>query len=236
MRILLVDDSDLIRRLISAALRDFGVSDIIEAESGETALAILNRETGIDLVITDWHMPGISGFELLTYLRSMPKYREIPVILSTSESDGASVVAALKAGATNYIIKPYGKQQLAEKILPLIRAKSDSQAAQSGTIGLDGLGAVLQFLMHSGRSGYCELQNDSESGCIYFNAGRIEGAQSTHHSGEEALYHCFFANMKSYRFYEKDVHVPKPSVITASSTALLMEAARRLDIHRSING
>lgn len=235
MRILLVDDSDMIRRLISAALRDFGVTDIVEAESGETALALLNRESGIDLVITDWHMDGISGFELLTYLRAMPRYKDIPVIMSTSESDGQSVVAALKAGATNYIIKPYGKQQLAEKILPFIKAKIDPQAAQSGKIGPDGLGAILQFLMNSGRSGYCELEGDDQSGCIYFNSGRIEGAQSAHQNGEEALYECFLANMKTYRFYEKSVPVPPASAIHASSTAVLIEAARRMDTHRAKN-
>src|SRR5471030_1573534 len=103
MLVLVVDDSRTIRTLLSFALKEMGATEVLEADCAEKAEAILRVCFNVDLIITDWHMPGISGLELLKRLRAQPRFAATPIVLSTSEAGGDNVVAALRAGATNYI-------------------------------------------------------------------------------------------------------------------------------------
>src|SRR5579862_6417129 len=132
MIVLVVDDSRMIRQLLAAELTDLGVNQVLEAESAAQAEAVLKICFNVDLIMTDWHMPGMSGFELLKKLKADPRFSSTPIIMTTSETAGENVVAALQPGATNYLIKPFGRKQLVEKIGPYIKAAKANASSSSG--------------------------------------------------------------------------------------------------------
>ncbi|MEN8904607.1 MAG: response regulator [Clostridiales bacterium] len=120
MRLLSVDDSMVVRKIIKAAVAvlDF---DLEEAENSIEAFEILDKFNGvIDLVLLDWNMPGLSGYELLNALKKDIKYREIPVMMVTAESSKESIVNAIEAGAVNYMVKPFTMEELIKKIMECI--------------------------------------------------------------------------------------------------------------------
>jgi len=117
MRILSVDDSLVVRKIIRGAAETLGI-DMLEAEDGYDALKVLEKEEGnIDLILLDWNMPGMNGYELLLELKSDEKYYNIPIMMVTTEGQKESIIAAVKAGASNYMIKPFAIDELAKKIL-----------------------------------------------------------------------------------------------------------------------
>jgi len=238
MRVLVVDDSQIMRRMLTHTLRQLGASEVIQAESANQAMKLLDENFTVDLILTDWHMPGMSGLELLKYLRSWPRYKNTPVIMSTSESAGENVVLAIRAGATNYLIKPFTKVDLAEKVTPYLHSLSigpgDRPAAsgrviQTGVLRKGDLGAVLQFLMHSRRTGCCEIETDTCSAAIFLIEGRISGASYQLQKKEAAFFTCFQVPLKLYRFCETDTPCPPGCEIRTPGPALLIEAARRFD-------
>ena len=113
MRILLVDDSRTIRSIQKNTLRGLGYEDVVEADDGLEALAAVVASPP-DVIILDWNMPNMDGPTFLRKLRA--KGSAIPVIMCTTESEKSRVVAAIKAGANNYVVKPFTPQVLAEKI------------------------------------------------------------------------------------------------------------------------
>ncbi len=116
MKILVVDDSGIIRRAISKIAVNQGYKPI-EAENGADGLAKLRKHgTDIGLVILDWNMPVMDGFELLTKIRSMQEYQHIPVVMATSDGAEEDVVKAIKAGADAYLVKPFTPEALSERI------------------------------------------------------------------------------------------------------------------------
>jgi len=122
-KILLVEDAKAIRRLESKMLKDTGFRNIIEADDGEEAVRILEAQDDVGLIISDWNMPNKTGLELLEWLRAHPKYKRIPFIMATAQGEKKQVVRAIKAGANNYIIKPFGRRDLKtaiEETLPII--------------------------------------------------------------------------------------------------------------------
>jgi two-component system chemotaxis response regulator CheY len=116
MRILLVDDSVTMRRIQKTQITNLGVSDIIEAGDGEEAFRKLNESMPIDLVMLDWNMPIMDGFTLLKKIRADAKFKNVKVIMCTSESEKNRVVDALKSGANNYLVKPFTPEALKEKL------------------------------------------------------------------------------------------------------------------------
>jgi two-component system chemotaxis response regulator CheY len=116
MKLLLVDDSQTMRRIQRTQLNGLGITDIIEASHGEEALAVLKAQGPVDAMMLDWNMPVMDGFTLLTKLRAMPEYKEVKIIMCTSESEKSKVVEAIKAGANNYLIKPFTPESLKEKL------------------------------------------------------------------------------------------------------------------------
>ena len=237
MLILVIDDSQTIRRLISRTLNEMGTLQIVEADSTEKALSIL-KFCIPDIIITDWHMPGMSGLELVKELRSRPHYKNTPIIMSTSESAGENVVAALHAGVSNYIIKPFKQQQLSEKIRPFIKAASTPSSmtmkavSQSGTLGASELGNLLQFFIQSRKTGRCELQCANCVGEIYFVEGQIKGARYQLQKGVEAFCTCFTVPVKFYKFVEIAPEIAKDCAINNNSIELLLHAASLSDKHR----
>jgi two-component system chemotaxis response regulator CheY len=115
--VLVVDDSSTMRRIIKNSLfrYDFLEQNIFEAEDGVEALYILNS-THIDLIITDWNMPNMNGLELVKKVRNTNSFKDIPIIMVTTEGGKTEVITALKAGVNNYIIKPFTPSILKEKI------------------------------------------------------------------------------------------------------------------------
>jgi len=115
MKILIVDDFSTMRRIIKNLLRDLGFTNTVEADDGQTALPKL-RSGGIDFLITDWNMPGMTGIDLLKEVRSDDKLATLPVLMVTAEAKREQIVEAAQAGVNGYVIKPFTAAQLKEKI------------------------------------------------------------------------------------------------------------------------
>ncbi|PCI30605.1 MAG: chemotaxis protein CheY [SAR324 cluster bacterium] len=115
MRILVVDDFSTMRRIVKNILRQLGFNNVAEADDGTTALAKLKTEK-IDFVVTDWNMPKMSGLELLKEIRSDDSMKDIPVLMVTAEALQENIIAAIKAGVSNYIVKPFDAATMSDKI------------------------------------------------------------------------------------------------------------------------
>ncbi len=104
------------RRIIKNTLQRLGYEDILEAEHGVEAWDIMDTKEGIGVLITDWNMPEMNGLDLVKKVRADDRYKEIPIIMVTTEGGKAEVITALKAGVNNYIVKPFTPQVLKEKL------------------------------------------------------------------------------------------------------------------------
>ncbi|MCB2210809.1 response regulator [bacterium] len=113
MKILVVDDSATMRRIIINHLKQAGYSDIVEASNGVEALS---RMSGIELVLTDWNMPVMDGLSLVKEIRHNPNFSSVPIIMITTEGAKEEVLEALRNGVNDYIVKPFTKQIILEKI------------------------------------------------------------------------------------------------------------------------
>jgi two-component system chemotaxis response regulator CheY len=116
MRILLVDDSNTMRRIQKTQLAGLGIKDIFEADNGEIALIELSNNMPVDVILLDWNMPVMDGLAFLKKIRENAAYAGVKVIMCTSESEKTKVIEALKAGANNYIVKPFTPVALKEKL------------------------------------------------------------------------------------------------------------------------
>ena len=115
MPVLIVDDYNTMIRIIRNLLKQLGFVDIHDASDGSAALAKM-REQKFGLVISDWNMEPMTGYDLLKHIRSDPDLSETPFIMVTAESKTENVIAARKAGVSNYIVKPFNAQTLQTKI------------------------------------------------------------------------------------------------------------------------
>jgi two-component system chemotaxis response regulator CheY len=115
MPVLVVDDYNTMVRIIRNLLRQLGFEHIDEASDGSAALAKM-RERKYGLVISDWNMEPMTGYALLQEVRSDPDLSMTPFIMVTAESKTENVIAAKKAGVSNYIVKPFNAQTLRTKI------------------------------------------------------------------------------------------------------------------------
>ena len=115
IQILVVDDYRTMIRIIRNLLKQLGFEDVDDASDGASALAKL-RAKKYGLVISDWNMEPMTGYDLLQQVRSDPKLKRTPFIMVTAESKTENVIAAKKAGVSNYIVKPFNAQTLKSKI------------------------------------------------------------------------------------------------------------------------
>lgn len=116
-KILSVDDSTVIRRIIAGTVEVLGYATL-EASDGEEALGILKENhKEIILVLLDWNMPGMNGFELLKKIKADERYSGIPVMMVTTESERENIIRAIQAGAKHYLTKPFTQQDLAARIM-----------------------------------------------------------------------------------------------------------------------
>ena len=115
MPVLVVDDYNTMVRIIRNLLRQLGFQDVDDASDGSAALSKMEGKK-YGLVISDWNMEPMTGYELLKQVRANPQMAETPFIMITAESKTENVVAAKQAGANNYIIKPFNAETLKHKI------------------------------------------------------------------------------------------------------------------------
>lgn len=122
-KVLVVDDSSTMRRIITNALIDLGVESnlITQAVDGSDALGKMKTADNFDLILTDWNMPKMDGLTLVHNLRKLPKSENTPIVMITTEGCKEEVVAALKSGVNNYIVKPFNSETLKSKLLPILR-------------------------------------------------------------------------------------------------------------------
>ena len=121
LQILIVDDQQSMRELTRHCLKQIGCNQVTAAKSGEDALEALTK-TKFDLIISDWHMDGISGLELLTEIRGNPVIKTLPFIMATGQKDKAQVIAAKEAGVSNYIVKPFSAADLRKRVEAVLGA------------------------------------------------------------------------------------------------------------------
>ncbi len=114
-KVLVVDDSATIRRIIKNTLERIGYPDVVEAENGIDALTKL-KEGDISLVMTDWNMPEMDGITLVKSIRASDKFGTVPIIMVTTEAEKSEVMEALQLGVNDYIVKPFTPDILKEKI------------------------------------------------------------------------------------------------------------------------
>ncbi|MDX9858145.1 MAG: response regulator [candidate division Zixibacteria bacterium] len=115
LKILAVDDSPTMRRIIINTLKRAGFQNVVEANDGKDALAKMKVEP-VNFVITDWNMPEMDGLTFVTTLRSMEEYKNLPILMVTTRSVKDDILEAMKAGVNNYIVKPFTPDTLKEKI------------------------------------------------------------------------------------------------------------------------
>lgn len=114
MKVLVVDDSATMRRIVINSLQKIGTYTVVEAENGAEALDRFTADMG--MVLTDWNMPVMSGLEFVQTLRARPDGASIPIIMITTRGVREDVLSAITAGVTNYIVKPFTPQVLKEKL------------------------------------------------------------------------------------------------------------------------
>jgi two-component system chemotaxis response regulator CheY len=115
MRALIVDDSKIMRRVLAAVLKQIGF-EVAEASNGREGLDLLEDPGALDLALVDWNMPIMDGLAFVHAVRSEPRFRALPLVMVTTESDPGQVAKALEAGANEYVMKPFTKEVIVEKL------------------------------------------------------------------------------------------------------------------------
>ena len=123
MPILVVDDYNTMVRIIRNLLKNLGYENVDDASNGVDALAMIKAKR-YSLVISDWNMEPMTGFELLQQVRQDPACADLPFIMVTAESKTDNIVAARKAGVSNYIVKPFNAETLKARINQALAAKN----------------------------------------------------------------------------------------------------------------
>lgn len=123
MKILIVDDMQTMRKILKNMLMKMGCNDIHEAPDGIPALQMIKEahEAGVPykFIMSDWNMPGMTGLDLLKNLRADDNFKKLPFLMITAEGEQANVLTAVKAGVSNFVVKPFSINVLQEKIFKI---------------------------------------------------------------------------------------------------------------------
>ncbi|KAA3617642.1 MAG: response regulator [Calditrichaeota bacterium] len=114
-KVIFVEDSPTMRRIIMNSLNKIGIDDVTEAENGVDALDKMG-DASWDMVITDWNMPEMNGEELVKELRSKDQYKDMPILMITTRGMQDDVMTAIKMGVNGYVVKPFTPEILKKKI------------------------------------------------------------------------------------------------------------------------
>jgi len=120
LRFLIVDDFSTMRRIVRGLLKEIGYTDADEAEDGVTALNKL-RNGRFDFVVSDINMPNMNGFQLLKEIKADERLKHIPVLMVTAEARKEDIVLAAQSGAAGYIVKPFTKATLEDKLTNILQ-------------------------------------------------------------------------------------------------------------------
>ena len=117
--VMVVDDFSTMRRIIRKILKDLEFKEVIEAENGAEAFELL-KTNNVDVVVSDWNMPIMTGLELLKRVRADERLKGIPFLLVTAEAQKENIIEAIQAKVSNYVVKPFTPAALAEKLAKII--------------------------------------------------------------------------------------------------------------------
>lgn len=123
LRFLIVDDFSTMRRIIRNLLKEIGYTDADEAEDGVAALNKL-RSGNFSFVVSDINMPNMNGFQLLQQIKADERLRSLPVLMVTAEARKEDIIQAAQGGAAGYIVKPFTKATLEEKVGNILRKQA----------------------------------------------------------------------------------------------------------------
>jgi len=113
---LVIDDSRTIRMILSATLAELGYQ-VSQASNGKEALTAVERDgDGFSLFLVDWNMPEMNGLEFVKWLRARPRYATVPLMMVTTETEMSQMATALEAGANEYVMKPFTKEIITDKL------------------------------------------------------------------------------------------------------------------------
>ncbi len=119
LKVLIVDDASFMRTILKTLLNNMGIKDVLEADDGEKALRIL-QENKVDLILSDWNMPKVTGIELLRKVREDMLLQHTPFVMISAEATQENIARAIQLQVSQYLIKPVCAEQLEQKIYPLL--------------------------------------------------------------------------------------------------------------------
>jgi two-component system chemotaxis response regulator CheY len=245
LKVLLVDDSVLSRKVQLKLLQELSITDVVEAKNGLEALrALQDLGYAVDFVLTDWNMPAMDGVTFVRELRKIPEGRRLPVIVVSSEGEEDKIATAFQAGANSYVTKPFKKEVLARKIksvksvaaLPEAAPKPNgsppgeppsSGAALSGDLSALGFAELVQFLNFSRKTGELIVRPETGEAGVSFGEGEVQDAWIGRIASEEAFFSI--ARLRKGRFEFHEGRPPRAPRIKQGTLALLMEAMRLVD-------
>ncbi len=123
MKVLVVDDFSTMRRIVKNILKQLGFERMEEAEDGQQAYNKLTGEGGFQFVVSDWNMPNMDGLDLLKKVRANQELKDLPFLMVTAEAEKHKVIEAIKAGVSNYVVKPFTAEVLKEKLDKIFEKK-----------------------------------------------------------------------------------------------------------------
>lgn len=126
MKGMVVDDSSVMRKVLTGALSRVSIDDVDEACDGQEAVDLINAGNSYDIVLMDWNMPNMSGIDAVRAIRGLGN--TVPIIMVTTEAEKERVIEAVKSGANSYIIKPFSPQAIVSKLQEVITAKAGQDA------------------------------------------------------------------------------------------------------------
>jgi len=120
IKVLIVDDFATMRRILKNILKQLGFKNLVEADDGTSAWDILQGQS-IDLIISDWNMPKMTGLELLKKVRASDTYKRTPFLMVTAEAQKQNVIEAVQAGVSNYVVKPFTAEAISDKLEKILK-------------------------------------------------------------------------------------------------------------------
>ncbi len=119
IKVLVVDDFATMRRILKNILKQLGFKNIVEADDGTTAWEVLEAQS-VDLIISDWNMPKMTGLDLLKKVRASSDYAKLPFLMVTAEAQKENVIQAVQAGVSNYVVKPFTAEGIYDKLSKIL--------------------------------------------------------------------------------------------------------------------
>ena len=240
-RILVVDDSALIRQVITDALIPSGF-DVIAAADGSEALRLVARSRP-DLIIADILMPIMDGWALCEEIRRTPATADIPIIVLTTERDVPKRLRGFETGVDDYMCKPFSKEELVARVKAILRRAAPAQDATmtpaatppvlTGHTDHIPMPDLFQLLSMNGKSGTLHLWGESVAR-VYLQEGRIINAETQGLKGEKALFRIMAWSAARFEFEsgepERDVDI----LLSGSTSTVLMDGFTHLDELRDL--